>query len=110
MVKLRGVYIAVLVLFVVGTLVALGVHRDHDLNSGFERVSIGMSHGQVDALMGSAKMTKGCVTGPFASSHPDRCVESDVYPCSFVPLDPEFWVVWFDRDKRVIGKNQYQSP
>ena len=108
--KLRGVYIALLIVPVAATLVALGIHRDHYLRSGFESVSIGMTQVEVDALMGTLKITKGCVGGPFAPHHLDRCAESDVYPFSFVPVDPEYRVIWFDRDKRVIGKGQYQSP
>jgi hypothetical protein len=88
---------------------ALGRRRDNHLSSEFEKVSIGMSHEEVADLMGSARREESCDSGMFAS-HDKRCAATDVYPLSFAPLDPEYMVIYFDSDHRVIDKIVYQSP
>jgi hypothetical protein len=107
--KLRIVVGTGLIVLVLASSLALGRHRDNRLSSEFEKVSIGMSHEEVVELMGSARGDASCDSGMFAS-HNKRCAATDVYRLSFAPLDPEYLVIYFDSDHRVIDKFDYQSP
>jgi hypothetical protein len=108
--KLRGITVAGVFVVVAATLVGLGIHRDGRVSSGFERVAAGMSHQEVVERMGSLRISEACDSGFLAAHHVDGCVAADVYPSSFAPLDPEYWVVYLDKDKRVIDKVDLQSP
>jgi hypothetical protein len=108
--KLRGMTIAGVFVTAAATLVGLGIHRDGRLRSGFERVVTGMSHMQVAQRMGSPRNSEACDSGFLAAHDINGCIQADVYPSSFAPLDPEYWVVYFDKDERVIDKVDLQSP
>ena len=69
-----------------------------------------MSREAVTGVMGTPRSTEVCGPGIFAPDKLDRCFETDVYPDSFAPLQPEYWVIWFNRDRRVIDKYYFQSP
>ena len=92
------------------TLVGLGIHRDGRVSSGFERVEAGMSHEEVVERMGSLHIREACDGGFLVAHHVKGCMAADVYPSSFAPLDPEYWVVYLDKNKRVIDKVEFQSP
>jgi len=108
--KLSGKAMASVFVIAATTLVGLGVHRDGRLSSGFERVAAGMSNEEVAERMGSLRNSETCDSGFLAANHINGCIEADVYPSSFAPLDPEYWVVYFDKDERVIDKVDLQSP
>ena len=108
--KLRGMTIAGVFVIAAATLVGLGVHRDGRLSSGFEKVLAGMSRAEVAEQLGSPRNREGCDSGFLVANHIKGCIEAEVYPSSFAPLDPEYWVVYFDKDERVIDKVDFQSP
>jgi hypothetical protein len=105
----RIIAAGVLVL-VPAALVTLSVRRDKRLSTGFERISVGMSQGEVFELMGSPRSSGDCDRGFVASHRANGCVEADLCAVSFAPLDPEYWVVYLDGHKRVIDKGVLQSP
>ena len=108
--RLRGFFITGSIVLVPATLLALGIGRDNNLSAAFERVSIGMSRAEAANVMGIFGWTEGCGSNPVFKPDLDRCAEMDVYPSSFAPLNPEYWVIYFDGDQRVIGKFDFQSP
>ena len=110
--KLRGPLITALILALLVTLVVLGIHRDNYLNSAFDNVSIGISQTKVKDVMSTPRWSEGCRGGDaFTANVPDKCVETDVYASSFAPFpNPEYWVIFYDRDRRVIDKAHLQSP
>ena len=108
--KVRRIITAGVRVFVPAVLVALGVRRDKRLRIGFERVSVGMSQGEVFELMGSPRSSGDCHRGFVASHRANVCVEADLYAVSFAPLEPKYWVVYLDGHKRVIEKGVVQSP
>ena len=108
--KLRKGLVTGLIALVPASLVSFGIVRESSLGADFERVSVGMSEQQVIRVMGRLGWTERCPSGPLTDPCLGRCVEAYVYPSSFAPLIPEYWVIWFDSDKRVVGKLDCQSP
>jgi hypothetical protein len=107
--KLRTVLATGVIALVIASPLALGMRRDDRLGVEFEKVSIGMPHEEVVEPIGSARRVASCDSGMFASRD-KRCAATDVYPLSFAPLDPEYLVIYFDSNHRVIDKFDYQSP
>jgi len=104
--KLRKGLVTGLIALVPASLVSFGIVRESSLGADFERVSVGMSEQQVIRVMGRLGWTERCPSGPLTDPClPDRCVEAYVYPSSFAPLIPEYWVV-----RQVVGKLDCQSP
>jgi hypothetical protein len=108
--KLHRVLMGSLILLVPTVFVFLGIRRDGYLSSGFEKVSNGMSRQEVVAIMGTLKRTLRCDEPMFAAPDLRKCAQIEVYPVSFAPLDPGYYAIYFDRDKRVIYKFEFQSP
>jgi hypothetical protein len=106
--KLRQAPIAGLIILLI--LVVFGILRKKDLDRGFEKVSTGMSRQEVIAIMGITKRTMRCDEPIFKANDLKKCAKIYVYPVSFAPLDPEYYVIYLDANKRVIDKFEYQSP
>lgn len=98
--------------FVIGaaTLVGLGIHRDDRLRSSFNGVATGMTDEEVVETMGFTRIREAYDSG-FPIMHPVKgCIEVDLYPLSFAPLIPEYWVIYFDKNGRVLDKVNFESP
>ena len=104
--KLRKVSIGQLILLAAMAFVFLGIHRDGFLSSGFEKISNGMSRKEVVDTMGILAFTLHCDV----YIAPKGCAQVYEYPVSFAPLDPEYYLIYFDTDKKVVGKDELQSP
>jgi hypothetical protein len=106
--KSKIVVTAAAVLMVV--LPASCVIRDHNLSARFATVTNGMSQVDVRDLLGRPWEIRSCNAGEFAPYDLPGCTEAYVYASAWTPLIPDYPVVWFDRDKRVIGKYHFVSP
>lgn len=80
------------------------------MSTNFAAVADGVTQDQVIQLMGTPHNVGGCYDGALAAYHLDGCAESYIHASAWVPLNPEYPVVWFDRQKRVIGKYDFASP
>ena len=85
------------------------VVRDRSMSKNFAAVSDGMTQDQVLHFMGRPWKTGDC-RGKFAPYHLDECAETYVYASAWAPLNPEYPVIWFGRDKLAIGKFNFASP
>jgi hypothetical protein len=85
------------------------VLRDRRMAESFRAVSNGMTQDQVKSVMGAPWRTGDC-HGEFAPYQLDQCTEAYIYASAWAPLNPEYPVVWFDRDKQVVGKFDFVSP
>jgi hypothetical protein len=92
----------------------LWLDRRHEaeLNSNFDRVSVGMTDRQVVALLGDPKWRGRCGTSNYYSFVEPIKGSADclVYASSFAPLNPWYPVIFLGRDGRVIAKYTYASP
>lgn len=87
-----------------------GVFHDHNLAAGFATISNGMSQDTVKVLLGRPRDVRDCRSGEFVPRSLSDCVETYVYASVWAPLNPEYPVIWFNRDKQVIGKYDFSSP
>ena len=108
--RFRGITVAGVFVIGAATLVGLGIHRDDSLRSSFDSVANSMADDKVVEIMGSTRFREACDSG-FLIMYPFKgCVEVDMYPSSFAPLVPEYWVIYFDKNGRVFDKFDFQSP
>lgn len=91
--------------------IVLGIRRNKELQSAFDRISAGMSRDEVAAIMGTpSRIEKNCDEAIVFRGQPDfaKCTEEDVYPIWFTLGD--HWEIYFDTQGRVIYTNAILSP
>jgi hypothetical protein len=101
----------VVIFALIALLPAACIVHDHNLAAGFATISDGMTQNAVKTTLGQPSGVLDCSPGIFAPPGlPDSCVEIYVYASTWEPLNPEYHVVYFDREKRVISKYDFASP
>ena len=99
---------ALILLFII--LAFLGYTYDNNLFSKFDKVTIGMSKQQVVKMLGNPKIVNHECKWEFVSKQVDGCNEIYIYSSIWAPLNPEYPVIWFDKNNYVIDKFDFQSP
>jgi hypothetical protein len=75
---------------------------DQRVKAAFPGIEIGMSAADATQALGAAQVTS---CGKWGGEPPAGCFEEHAYP-SLTAI----WLVWFDRSRKVIGKQRVQAP
>ncbi len=80
----------------------------NEVQQRFTRIKVGISQTDALRILGNPNYHKG-ICGVIV---PDRggCVTEYVYSHPFAPLMPDYYVVTFNRDNRVIEAARWSSP
>lgn len=78
------------------------------LNASFEVIKENDTKETVLESMGNPRRIEGC--GEYLGDNPTGCVREFVYAHPYAPLAPEYWVVYFNSNNRVLGKVHLVSP
>ncbi len=84
--------------------------RDDLLAANFKKISSGMSPEPVIGTMGTPSWDGKCGTRPLATYLPKDCVRELGYADTLAPLTPEYWLIWFGADGRVVDTAHLVSP
>jgi hypothetical protein len=100
--------IGVVIGALVCALVFSPVLRVRFLNRAFNKLKVNDSCKSVLKTTGRPWRDDGC--GDFLGGKSPGCVEEFVYANPFAPYVPEYWIVSFDMNKRVIDFYYTTSP
>jgi hypothetical protein len=107
------------VLLTTGCIVLVGVlwlvwafRRDHRLYRNFGRIRTGTSEQEVIEMLGEPKRVENCgeFWGPIPKAELQGCVNEFFYASPFAPLLPQYYVIRFDANRRVVSLAAYSSP
>jgi hypothetical protein len=107
----RGLTALIVLIFVTTQWIVLGIRRNKELESGFDKIVAGMSREKVTALIGSpSRVQRNCDEAIVFRARPNfaQCSEEDVYPISFTVSD--HWEIYFDKQGRVLYITAILSP
>src|ERR1700722_4757081 len=82
--------------------------RYRRIEKSFQQVADGTSRDNVLSLMGHPWKDERC--GEYLGGSAPNCVEEFVFANPLAPLVPEYWVLQFDSEHRVISHEHLQSP
>jgi hypothetical protein len=105
--KPRAVIIISVALILILFLIIWPSFRVHHLDSEFSKLSSGDTKAAVLKQMGSPWKNAEC--GYLVGSSPD-CTEELIYAHPYAPYLPEYWIIDFNRDQRVIRLFYTTSP
>jgi putative hemolysin len=108
--KFRGYLTAALIVLLPAAGIAYCTIRDGRLDANFKSVSLGMSPEQVVDTMGTPSWDGKCGTRPLTGRLPPDCVREFGYADTLAPLTPEYWLIWFGSNERVIHTAKLVSP
>jgi hypothetical protein len=95
-------------LAIVGLRVAISFTQFHAVEKNFAQVQAGQPRSSVIDRLGKPNYHEGKCGDDF--SPPPNCAQEFAYSHPFAPLDPEYFVVWFSPDGRVILTQHRESP
>jgi hypothetical protein len=107
--KRKALWLAVALAAVLGLWLAAAVTRDSRYRSNFDLVHRGMSRDRVIALMEHPSKEGSC-GDPIGGRPPTGCALEVRYANSFAPLDPEYYVIWYDQRRTVVDSAFIGSP
>jgi len=86
--------------------------RDNSLVKGFEKIADGATQQEVLRLMGKPKKIGKCgeFIAPVLQSEINLCASEYLYPATFAPYTPQYYIVRFDGNGHVISKVPLSSP
>ena len=85
--------------------------RDRKLWREFDTIKTGATQREVLEKLGKPKRVENCgeFMGPLTKAEMEGCVKEYFYASPFAPLLPQYYVVRFDANKRVISTTPYSS-
>jgi hypothetical protein len=87
----------------------IAFHRFSAVEQSFDAIRAGDSRETVAARFGMPNYHAGpCSSASWA--YPKGCVSEYVYSRPFAPLLPDYYIVWFSSDDRVIDTEHTTSP
>jgi hypothetical protein len=109
MTKRRIAFVVLLgLLFIIGVRVAISFVRFSYVERHFQSIRAGESRASVGAGFGNPNYHAGTCSADF--SPPKGCASEYIYSHPFAPLLPDYYVVWFSSDDRVIDAYHTTSP
>ncbi|HEY0263332.1 MAG TPA: hypothetical protein VGC07_02305 [Granulicella sp.] len=103
LVRIRSVLLAISAVFLL-SVIAVGLRRDHRVESGFVALQTGAAAQDVLASLGRPSQTNGsCAT--YGARPQDHCDHVLVWRSSFAPILTRYWLVFVD----AAGKMQATS-
>lgn len=109
----RPIFLVLLCAAFIGLLwVAFVIHRERQLGNGFDGVKAGATEAEVLQRIGQPRRVERCgsFTGLLPKEKMVGCAKEYFYASPFSPLLPEYYVVRFDQQNRVIDTASYASP
>lgn len=100
--------VTIFVIIVVSALLWIGA-RDGALERDFEKVTLGMSLGQVIGIMGDPTWNSEC-GAKMPTGLPAGCSRELGYSVVLAPINPKYFLIWFDERERVIAWSLVVSP
>jgi hypothetical protein len=104
----KQVSFGVLIGALVCALILSPILRVRFLESAFNKLKVNDSRESVLKRVGRPWREDGC--GVFLGGKPPGCAEEFVYANPFAPYVPEYWIVSFDMNGRVIDLYYTTSP
>jgi hypothetical protein len=103
----RSIVVTLGILIIVLIVIFWPFVRVHQIEAAFRKVSRNDTRSDVLNQMGNPWNDGKCgfIGGPSAD-----CVEEFIYAHPYAPLLPEYWVISFNRDRRVIDSVYSTSP
>lgn len=83
--------------------------HDNRLEAHFNQVSLGMSADQVIGIMGNP-FWEGRCGAKMPTGLPKQCARELGYRAALAPLDPTYYLVWFDSTGHVVETAPIHSP
>jgi hypothetical protein len=96
------------VLLILGLKAAVSFARFSNVEREFNSVAVGQSRLAVVQKLGTPNYYSGSCG--VIHNPPQRCVSEYVYGHPFAPLVPEYYIVSFSSENRVIQADQWDSP
>ena len=95
-------------LLLIGIRGVIAFHRFSVVEQNFDSIRAGDLRESVAARFGKPNYHAGSCSADF--SFPKGCASENVYSHPFAPLLPDYYVVWFTSDDRVIAADHLPSP
>jgi hypothetical protein len=100
-----------IVFLVIALLIAGGVawayHRDAELSKHAKQIELGDPNEAVRELLGEPSSEGSCGT---VSPAPSACTDEYVYKYYYTVFQPQYEVVWFNAEGKVIGWQHVTRP
>ncbi len=95
-------------LLVLGSRIAVSFARFSEVEQRFSTIHPGQSRESVETALGKPNYHEGRCSADF--SPPQSCTLEYAYSHPFAPLLPDYYLVWFSSDGRVINADHETSP